>query len=96
MNKREILIVKLEALEKTVDMVRNDVDEKEKLYLDNYKKHVEDLLQRAKTGTLPASNGGLLGVLRAISEYDSLSTIKPLYAAAAQAEKYYSFECKEW
>lgn len=94
--KREILIGKLEELEKAVDMARNDVNEEEKQYLDNYKKHIVDLLQRAKDGTLPASNGGLLGVLRAISEYDSLATIKPLYIAASQAEQYYSFECKEW
>lgn len=96
MEKRKILISKLEELERAVDMARNDVNEEERKYLDNYKKYVDDLIQRISAGMLPASNGGLLGVLRAISEYDSLSTIKPLYIAASQAEKYYSFECKDW
>lgn len=96
MIKEEILIDKLEKLKKEVDVARNNVDEEERKYLDSYEKHVIDLLQRIKAGTLPSSNGGLLGVLRAISEYDSLATIEPLYTAASQVEKYYSVECKEW
>lgn len=45
---------------------------------------------------MPESNGGLLGVMRAISEYDSLASIKSLYDAAYAADVYYSSECREW
>ena len=96
MNKKEILISKFEQLEIAIDDAKSEVSDAEKLYLDNYKERVIELHKKANNGNLPASNGGLLGILRAVSEYDSLSSIKSLYVAASQAERYYSIECKSW
>ena len=96
MNKKDTLISKLEQLEIAIDDAKDKVSDEEKSYLDNYKERIMDLRLRVNSGNLPASNGGLLGVLRAVSEYDSLSSIKSLYIAASDAERYYSLECKKW
>lgn len=34
--------------------------------------------------------------MRGISEYDTLSSIKTLYDAAAEVDLFYSQTCKEW
>lgn len=72
------------------------VDESKKAYLDNYKKGIENIVKQLENDTLPASNGGVMGVMRGISEYDSLAIITPLYDAAYDVDLYYSNECKEW
>lgn len=46
--------------------------------------------------TLPASKGGLIGIIRGISEYDSLASIKALYEAAYNVDLFYGRKCIEW
>ena len=96
MSKKENLIHKLTELEEVIDIVKKEVGDDEKEYLNKYKKHVNCLIEKIRNGEISASNGGLLGVLRAISEYDNLAEIKQLYDAASEVEIYYSCKCKEW
>ena len=45
---------------------------------------------------MPESKGELIGAMRAISEYDSLASIKELYDAASDVDLFYSKECQKW
>ncbi len=69
---------------------------KKNRYLNNYEHGIEIVIKRLQDGTLPASKGGLIGTMRGISEYDSLSSIKTLYDAASDVDLFYSRECREW
>lgn len=53
-------------------------------------------MTRLQNGELRESKGGTLGMMRGISEYDSLSSIKTLYDATAEVDLFYSQKCKEW
>ena len=79
-----------------IDEAKKQVDDEKVNYLNNYMIAIENVMQRLQDGMLPASKGGLIGAMRGISEYDSLSSIKKLYDAAADVDLYYSGECKEW
>ena len=45
---------------------------------------------------MPESKGELIGAMRAISEYDSLASIKELYDVASDVDLFYSKECQKW
>lgn len=70
--------------------------QRKNIYLNNYKNGIEIVIRRLRDNTLPASEGGLIGTMRGISEYDSLASIKALYDAASDVDLFYSRECQEW
>lgn len=95
MDKYINLYNKLKRLKKEVDLAVAQVeDDYTKDYLKKYQKNIIRLMDMTKSKSIMASNGGLIGVLRAISEYDDLSAIDSLYNAAYDVENYYSNECK--
>lgn len=96
MDNREILLTKLEILVKEIDEAIIVVDYDKKKYLNNYKIKVKMLIKKLQEGTLPSSNGGLMGTMRWISEYDSLASIRELYDAASDVDLFYSRKCKTW
>lgn len=96
MDKKQVLMDKMHTLLLEIDEAKKLVDTGRISYLENYKKGVENVMQRLQKGTLPPSKGGLIGTMRGISEYDSLASVKKLYDAAADVDIYYSTECKEW
>lgn len=96
MDKKKELLKKLHLLVKEIDKVKEMVDEEKKQYLNNYEKGIEIVIKKLQDGILPVSNGGLIGTMRGISEYDSLASIKELYDAASDVDLFYSKECKEW
>lgn len=96
MDKKQVLMDKIHTLLLEIDEAKKQVDIEKVSYLENYKKGVENVMQRLQEGMLPPSKGGLIGTMRGISEYDSLSSIKKLYDAASDVDLFYSTECKEW
>lgn len=96
MNKRQELLKKLYLLVQEIDEAKKVVDDEKNRYLNNYKKGIEIVIKRLQEDTLPASKGGLIGTMRGISEYDSLTSIKSLYDAASDVDLFYSRECQEW
>ena len=97
MDKYNNLYEKLEKLKKEVDSAIAQIeDEYVKDYLKKYENNIIRLMDMTNSKSIKASNGGLLGVLRAISEYDDLSAIDLLYNAAYDVENYYSYECKNF
>lgn len=97
MDKYNNLYDKLKRLKKEIDLAVAQVeDDYTKDYLKKYQKNIIRLMDMTKSKSIKASNGGLIGVLRAISEYDDLSAIDSLYNAAYDVENYYSNECKNF
>lgn len=96
MDKRQELLKKLHILVQEIDEAKNIVDDEKIRYLNNYKRGIENVIERLQDGILPASKGGLMGTMRGISEYDSLACIKELYDAASDVDLFYSRECQEW
>ncbi len=96
MDSRHELLEKLKILAQEIDKAMNIVDDEKIGYLENYKIRIESIAAKLQDGVLPASKGGLLGTMRAISEYDSLAGIKSLYDAAADVDLFYSKYCYEW
>lgn len=96
MDKINILKNKIEVLLDEVDKAKNIIDRDKVSYLENYSKGIRNILRKIEENTLPASNGGVIGTIRGISEYDSLSSIKSLYNAAVDVDNYYSKECQKW
>lgn len=96
MDKRQELMQRLYILVQEIDETEKIVDDRMVAYLINYKKGVENIIKKLQKGELPASKGGLIGTMRGISEYDTLSSIKTLYDAAAEVDLFYSQTCKEW
>ena len=90
------MLKKLKILVREIDEAKNLVDDEKIRYLNNYKIGIENVIAKLQNGALPASKGGLLGTMRAISEYDSLAGIKSLYDAAADVDLFYSKYCYEW
>ena len=86
----------MQILINEIDKAKDSVDGETANYLSNIKKVVENVMTRLQNNELPQSNGGLIGTMRAISEYDNLSCIQGLYDAASDVDIYYSKECKEW
>lgn len=96
MDKRQELLKKLYLLIQEIDEAKKVVDDEKKIYLNNYENGIEIVIRRLRDGTLPASEGGLIGTMRGISEFDSLASIKALYDAASDVDLFYSKECQEW
>lgn len=96
MNKKQVLIEKIRNLLYEVEKAKNIVDEDKFIYLDNYAKSIERIMNKVEEESLPPSQGGVMGTMRGISEYDSLASIKSLYDAACDVDLYYSNECKTW
>lgn len=96
MDKRQELLKKLKILIKEIDEAMHVVDDEKIKYLDSYKSTIESVIAKLQDGILPSSRGGLIGVMRGISEYDSLASIKALYDAASDVDLFYSKECQEW
>lgn len=96
MDKRQELLQKLQILVQEIDKAKNIVDNEKISYLSNYKSGIENVIAKLQDGILPPSKGGLIGTMRAISEYDSLACIKELYDAASDVDLFYSKECHEW
>ena len=96
MDKSQNLLEKLYLLVQEIDKAKEIVDEEKVQYLSNYENRIEILIKRIQDGTLPPSNGGIIGTMRGISEYDSLAAIKELYDAAADVDLFYSKECQSW
>lgn len=96
MDKKEELMKKMVTLLQEIEEAVKIVDDRKVVYLAKYKKNLENVMTRLQNGELRESKGGTLGMMRGISEYDSLSSIKALYDAAAEVDLFYSQKCKEW
>lgn len=96
MDKRQELMQRLYVLVQEIDEIEKVVDNRMVEYLNNYKKNVKNIIKKLQNGELPASKGGLIGTMRGVSEYDTLSSIKTLYDAAAEVDLFYSQKCREW
>lgn len=96
MNKKQILLEKINILLVEVENAKQMLDESKIIYLNNYEKWIENIKMRIEENALPTSKGGTIGTMRGISEFDSLSTIKSLYDAACDVDLYYNVECKNW
>lgn len=96
MDKKQELLKRLYLLVQEIDKAKKMVDDEKNQYLNNYKKRVEVVIKKIQDETLPESKGGLIGAMRAISEYDSLASIKGLYDAASDVDLFYSKECHKW
>lgn len=96
LDKRKILLKKKKKLIEEIDKAILIVGDDKKEYLYRFKSVVNQLIKKTKDGTLPPSNGGLIGTMRAISEYDRLTSISELYDAAVDVDLFYSKECCKW
>ena len=96
MDKRQELFKKLCHLTEEIDKAKKPADCEKLKYLKSYENWVKIIMKRLSDGSLPLSKGGLIGTMRAISEYDGLSSIKGLYDAAADVDLFYMQECREW
>jgi len=96
MDKRQELLKKLHLLVQEIDKDKEMVDDQKKQYLNSYENRIKVVIKELQDGTLPTSKGGLIGTMRGISEYDSLSSIKALYDVASGVDLFYSRECQEW
>lgn len=96
MNKCIILDSKLGDLLDEVDQVLNEEKNDYLIdYLKNNKAHINRIRNMLVSKTLENSTNGLLGIQRAISESDILSSYEKLYQLACDVERYYSEECKK-
>ncbi len=97
MDKYKVLYEKLNILKEETELailkINNDNMQE---YLNIYKKNVLRLMILTNNKTIGDSEGALLGVFRAISEYDDLAAIDSLYNSAYDVENYYSNECKQF
>lgn len=94
MTKNQILLFeKLIKIEKEIGKVKNKCDDEDIILLNNILQQINRLKELLETNKLKAYDGGMLGIGRAISEYDSLSAHKKLYKLAYDAEKFYSQKC---
>lgn len=96
MDKRQELLKKMHLLVQEIDIAKEMVDDEKNQYLNNYEDRIKVVIKKIEDGTLPASEGGIIGTMRGISEYDSLASIKGLYDAASDVDLFYSKECQEW
>ena len=89
MDKRQELMQRLYILVQEIDETEKIVDDRLVAYLNNYKKGVENIIKKLQKGELPASKGGLIGTMRGISEYDTLSSIKTFENYRSKAKVFY-------
>lgn len=97
MDKYNALYEKLNALKMETETAISQIDNDEvREYLNKYKENIVRLMNLTNNKSIPDSKGGLLGVLRGISEFDDLAAIDSLYNSAYAAENFYSNECKKF
>lgn len=96
MDKKKEFASRLNLLLEEIEKAKPQVDPGKVDYLSSLAARIEAIRNAVNSGALPASGGGTLGIMRAISEYDTLSDIDPLYDAAADVDLYYRRECTEW
>lgn len=94
--KREIMKKKLEILQDEIRKAQEKCDDYTKRYLEILDKEVENYINKLDKNEMETSDGGALGLRRAIIEHDDIAEIDSLYDAAADVDRYYSKECKTW
>lgn len=87
---------KLEILQDEIRKAQEKCDDYTKRYLEILDKEVENYINKLDKNEMETSDGGALGLRRAIIEYDDIAEIDSLYDAAADVDRYYSKECKTW
>lgn len=92
MDKYESLERKLRAIKKCLGEL-NIYDDATKLYVVNYGRYVDDLIELVHNREIHNSNGALLGLGRGLSDYDELCSHDALLEAAYEADNYYSKVC---
>lgn len=93
MSKYDILETKLTNISKYLDKVNID-DESTAEYLRYFKEYVIKLIEAVHKRNIRNSDGAVLGLVRAISDYDELCADKILWSLVIEADLYYSKECK--
>lgn len=91
--KKYILINKLKILFNEVEKCQNLQNDKILIeVLENYKQRILKMIEQVQNGQILCNKNIppiLIGILRPISEYDSLSQNIALYEAASEVESYF-------
>lgn len=95
MSKYEILEKKLKDISDYIEKMIIK-DEATRDYMAQYKDYVNKLINAVQKESLRNSDGAVLGLMRGVSEYDEICADNILWNMLADADKYYSKECKSF